>query len=190
MGDITQLLCAMENEDAAAKENLLSLVYDELRAIAAQKMAGERPGSTLQATALVHEAYLRLLGGEQGQRWDHRGHFFSAAAESMRRILVEVARSKSRQKREGDRSRKVLNESSLVAPARSEQVLAVHEALEILEQSNPMAAKLVDLRFFAGFTNRESAGILDISPRKADQLWAYARVWLAAQIGEVDMPDQ
>lgn len=184
MKNVTQLLSDIEAGEKGASDELLPLVYDELRAIAARKMASERPDSTLQATALVHEAYVRLVGSGDGQEWNHRGHFFAAAAEAMRRILVEIARSKSRQKRGGDLDREALYESAIAAPVKSDQVLAVNEAMEKLESSNPDAAQLVTLRYFAGFTNAEAAEAMSVSPRKANQLWAYARVWLAAEIGE------
>lgn len=184
MKDVTQLLADVEAGTKGASEELLPLVYDELRAMASRKMASERPDSTLQATALVHEAYVRLVGSGDGEGWNHRGHFFAAAAESMRRILVEIARAKSRQKRGGDLEREALYESAIAAPVKSDQVLAVNEAMERFAETNPEAAELVKLRYFAGFTNAEAAEALGISPRKANQLWAYARVWLAAEIGE------
>ena len=186
MSDITRILSEVEAGTPGATEQLLPLVYEELRAIAARKMAHERPGATLQATALVHEAYLRLVGSGTGQHWSHQGHFFSSAAEAMRRILVEIARSNSRQKRGGNRVRQELRESAIESPVKSDQILAVHDALERLEHINPQATQLVNLRYFAGFTNREAAEALGISPRKADQLWAYARVWLAAEVSEDD----
>lgn len=184
MDNVTQLLSAIEDGKQGASDELLPLVYEELRAMAARKMASERPDSTLQATALVHEAYVRLVGSGDGQGWNHRGHFFAAAAEAMRRILVEIARGKSRLKRGGDLEREALFESAIAEPVKSDQVLAVNEAMEQLEKTNPQAAQLVTLRYFAGFTNADAAEALGVSPRKANQLWAYARVWLAAEIGE------
>ena len=142
MPDITKILANVEAGSANASDQLLPLVYEELRAIAAQKMSQERPGSTMQATALVHEAYLRLIGSGNQQDWSHRGHFFAAAAESMRRILVEIARAKSRQKRGGNQDRHVLQESRIEAPIKSDQILAVDEALERLQQVNSQAACL------------------------------------------------
>ncbi|MEZ6039199.1 MAG: sigma-70 family RNA polymerase sigma factor [Planctomycetaceae bacterium] len=183
MLDITKMLANIEAGAANASDQLLPLVYKELRAIAAQKMSQEPPGATIQATALVHEAYLRLVGSGNEQQWSHRGHFFAAAAESMRRILVEIARAKSRQKRGGQQKRQVLHESTIEAPIKSDQVLAIDEALERLKQVNPQAAQLVNLRYFAGFTIEDSARAMEISPRKANQVWAYARAWLADELG-------
>ena len=183
MDELTQLLADVAAGTENATERLLPIVYNELRAIATRKMAQERPGSTMQATALVHEAYLRMLGSGE-QHWSHRGHFFSAAAESMRRILVEIARAKSRKKRGGNYERQDFHESVIEAPVKADQLIAVDEALERLEKSNPQAAQLVNLRYFAGFTVEDSAKALGISPRKANQVWAYARVWLADALNE------
>ena len=182
MSDVTRILSAMDDGDPHAAEQLLPLVYDELRRLAAQRMTEEAPGQTLQATALVHEAYLRLVDGPQAQHWDSRGHFFSAATEAMRRILVEVARRKGRQKRGGDLVRRQIEPSELAAPQTRDELLDVHDALTALEARHELAAKIVKLRYFAGFTNQESAEILGVSPRKADQLWAYAKVWLLEAI--------
>lgn len=184
MDHITQILSKVESGSANASEQLLPVVYDELRAIAVQKMSQERPGATMQATALVHEAYLRLVGSGDQQEWSHRGHFFAAAAESMRRILIEIARSKSRQKRGGGQRRHELHESVIEAPVKSDRLIAVDEALGRLQETNPEAAQLVNLRYFAGFTVEDSARALGISTRKANQVWAYARVWLADALGE------
>jgi RNA polymerase sigma factor (TIGR02999 family) len=183
MTNVTHILSAIEQGDPHAAEQLLPLVYDELRKLAAQKLAHEKPGQTLQATALVHEAYLRLVDQERARRWESRGHFFAAAAEAMRRLLVESARRKRRLKHGGGRVR----EPELVditGPERSERLLALDEALDRLAAANLRAAELVKLRYFAGFSNAEAASLLGISPRKADQVWAYARAWLRDEIGE------
>src|SRR5207248_196087 len=174
---------AIEQGDPHAAEQLLPLVYDELRKLAAQKLAQEKPGQTLQATALVHEAYLRLVDQERAQRWDSRGHFFAAAAEAMRRLLVESARRKRRLKHGGGRARE-LELVDITGPERSERLLALDEALDHLAAANPRAAELVKLRYFAGFSNAEAASLLGISPRKADQVWAYARAWLREEVGD------
>jgi len=184
MSDVTRILSAIEQGDAGAAEQLLPLVYEELRKLAAQRMAQEKPGQTLQATALVHEAYIRLVDVEKAQHWNGRGHFFMAAAEAMRRILVESARRKGRQKRGGGVEQCDVDEVEITAPARTSETLAVDAALESLESHNELAAKLVKLRYFAGFTNDEAARILGISSRKASQLWTYARTWLLAEIGQ------
>ncbi|MGQ0634530.1 MAG: ECF-type sigma factor [Planctomycetaceae bacterium] len=184
MSDVTRILSAIERGDLQASEQLLPLVYDELRRLAAQKLASEKPGQTLQATALVHEAYLRLVDVDQPQQWDSRGHFFAAAAEAMRRILVEAARRKRREKHGGEFDRNELDVDSIELPSRCDEVLAIHEALGNLEASNREAAELVKLRYFAGFTVPETAEYMGISPRKASQIWAYARAWLATAIAE------
>ena len=183
MTEVTRILSAIDQGDPQAAEQLLPLVYDELRKLAALKLAQEKPGQTLQATALVHEAYLRLVGEEPARSWDGRGHFFAAAAaaEAMRRILVESARRKRRLKHGGGRAR----EPELVdiaGPERRERLLVLDEVLDRLAAANPRAAELVKLRYFAGFSNAEAASLLGISPRKADQVWAYARAWLCEEI--------
>jgi RNA polymerase sigma factor (TIGR02999 family) len=179
--EVTHLLSAMQQGDPDAAGRLLPLVYDWLRKVAAERMAQERPGHTLQATALVHEAYLRLFGGEQAQHFDSRGHFFAAAAEAIRRILIESARRKGRIRHGGGRERE--GEAVDVAgPERPERLLALDEALGRLERANPQAAQLVKLRYFAGFGNAEAAQMLGISPRKANQVWAYARAWLREEL--------
>jgi RNA polymerase sigma factor (TIGR02999 family) len=183
MSEVTRILSAIDNGDAHAAEQLLPLVYDELRKLAAEKMAQENPGQTLQATALVHEAYLRLVGGDTGQHWDSRGHFFAAAAEAMRRILVESARRKGRIKHGGGLVRES-EEHDIAAPEPLEQLLVLDEALTRLATTNPQAAELVKLRYFGGFSNAEAAKLLNISPRKANQVWAYARAWLREEIGD------
>ena len=184
MKNITQILSQIESGDPTAAEQLLPLVYDELRKLAAAKLVQENPGQTLQATALVHEAYIRLVDVEEAQHWDSRGHFFAAAAEAMRRILVEQARRKGRLKRGGELVRRELHEVEIVTQVRPDEILAVDEALGKLEVQHAAAAQLVKLRYFAGMTIPESAEALGISSRKADQLWAYARAWLLAEMGE------
>jgi RNA polymerase sigma factor (TIGR02999 family) len=161
---------------------LLPIVYDELRKLAASLLASEKPGQTLQATALVHEAYVRMASGENAQRWNGRGHFFASAAQAMRRILVENARRKASLKRGGDVSRQQLDESNLVAPGIPEDLVALDDALSQLTAVDPRAAELVNLRYFAGLTIPEAAEILGIAPRTADHLWAYARAWLLRKI--------
>jgi RNA polymerase sigma factor (TIGR02999 family) len=185
MSDVTRILSAIEQGDPHAAEQLLPLVYDELRRLAAERMAHEAAGQTLQATALVHEAYLRLVDREKPQQWDGRGHFFAAAAEAMRRILVEAARRKSRLRHGGGCARES-DEREIPAPERPERLLALDEALDRLAASSPQAAHLVKLRYFAGFSNAEAAGLLEISPRKANQVWAYARAWLREDLGPDD----
>ena len=178
MDPITQALSAIEHGDPHAAQQLLPLVYDELRRLAAQKLATEKPGQTLQATALVHEAYLRLVRADPEQHWDSRGHFFAAAAEAMRRILVDQARRRQAIKRGGLQERVAMTESGLVAPMPDDELLALHEALEQLASVDSAAADLVRLRFFAGLTTTEAAEALGISVRSAHDLWAYARAWL------------
>jgi RNA polymerase sigma factor (TIGR02999 family) len=184
MSDVTRILNAAEQGDPRAAEQLLPLVYDELRRLAAAKMAAEKPGQTLQATALVHEAYLRLVNVERAQQWNSRGHFFAAAAEAMRRILVEKYRRAGRSKRGGDLIRHDVANVDIAAPVDPAEVLAVDQALDKLACHNDQAAQLVKLRYFAGMTIREAAEVLGITARKADQVWAYARAWLLAEMGE------
>ena len=183
MCDVTRVLSAIEAGDSSAAEELLPLVYDELRKLATVKMANEKPGQTMQATALVHEAYIRLVDVEEVQHWNSRGHFFAAAAEAMRRILVENARSKGRLKRGANLVRHDCDEVEIAASIESDEIVAVDEALDKLESINETAARLVNLRYFAGFTIQETAETLGISARKANQVWAYARAWLLAEIG-------
>jgi RNA polymerase sigma factor (TIGR02999 family) len=183
MSEVTRILSAIEKGDPHAAEKLLPLVYDELRKLAAQRLAQEKPGQTLEATALVHEAYLRLVDAEQAPHWDGRGHFFAAAAEAMRRILIDQARRKRRSKHGGDRQRINLDESlSLSSAADDDDLLDLDEALTKLTLEEPAKAKLVGLHFFAGLTLEEAGRILGIAPRTAKRHWAYARAWLYAAI--------
>lgn len=214
MSDVTRILSKIESGDPTAAEKLLPLVYDELRKLAAAKLALENPGQTLQATALVHEAFLRLVKkpGVRGQEsgvsedgansnqtpescpltpeFDYRGHFFAAAAEAMRRILVESARSKNRQKRGGELTRRELDEVPVVAPEIHEDLVALDSALDRLKGVDPQAVELVHLRYFAGLSVPDAAEMLGISPRTADRVWAFARAWLhreiAGQEGELE----
>ena len=183
MTAVTRILSGIEQGEPQAAEQLLPLVYDELRKLAAQRLVQEKPGQTLQATALVHEAYLRLVDVDQAQHWNSRGHFFAAAAEAMRRILVEDARRKSRRRHGGALKRRDLNTIDLAAPQTPDGLVAVSEALDCLAAANAQAAELVKLRFFAGLTNEEAAAALRVSPRKANQIWAYARAWLLETLG-------
>ncbi len=176
------MLDALVQGDPRAARELLPLVYDELRRLAAQRLTQEKPGQTLQATALVHEAYLRLVGDNPQQPWNSRGHFFAAAAEAMRRILVEQARRRHAAKRGGQLGREELQEALIAAPEPAEDVLAVSDALEQLATIDPAAAQLVRLRFFAGLTMSEAAEVLGMSVRSAHDLWAYARSWLRRQM--------
>jgi RNA polymerase sigma factor (TIGR02999 family) len=182
MSEISQILHAIAEGDPDAASQLLPLVYDELRKLAAQKVARETPGQTLDATALVHEAYLRLVGEDEEQQWDSRGHFFAAAAEAMRRILVEIARQKASLKRGGDRDRMDVADSLLAAPEPREELVALDAALTRLAETDKQAAELVQLRYFAGLPIREIAEILGIAPRTADRLWAYAKAWLHQEL--------
>jgi len=177
MADVTRILNAIEQGDAKAADELLPLVYDELRLLAAQKMSQESPGQTLQATALVHEAYIRLVE-RQDQSWENRGHFFSAAAEAMRRILIENARRKKREKHGGNLKRLDISKLDVALSADDDTVLLVDEALNRLAQVDEIGAKLIKLRFFAGLANIEAAKILGIPERTAKRTWSYARAWL------------
>jgi RNA polymerase sigma factor (TIGR02999 family) len=182
MNEVTRILSAAEQGDPGAAEQLLPLVYDELRKLAAHKLAQEKAGQTLQATALVHDAYLRLVGASDDQRWDHRGHFFAAAAEAMRRILVENARRKRSIKHGGDLLRQDLDSIQLAAPELGEDLEALDAALNRLAKKDPIKADLVKLRHFAGLTIEEAAQALDISMTTANRYWAYARAWLHQEI--------
>jgi RNA polymerase sigma factor (TIGR02999 family) len=189
MNDVTHILSAIEHGDPKASEQLLPLVYRELRRLAHQKLAQEKPGQTLQATALVHEAYLRLLGDDHMRGWNSRGHFFAAAAEAMRRILVNRARDKRRLKRGGDRERVDLEEVAIGGEAGAADLLALDEALDGLAREEPACAELVKLRFFAGLTQAEAAQALGVTRRTADRYWAFARAWLRQALGGGDEPD-
>jgi RNA polymerase sigma factor (TIGR02999 family) len=182
MSEVSRILTAIDQGDPQAASQLLPLVYDELRRLAARKLAHEKPGLTLDATALVHEAYLRLAGSDTPPKWDSRGHFFAAAAESMRRILVERARRKGRIKHGGQRTREDLDVADPAAPEAGDDILALDEALTKLAATDPKAAQLVQLRYFAGLPLPEVAQLLDVSPRTAGRLWAYARAWLHEEI--------
>ena len=184
MSEVMRILSAVEQGDPTAAEQLLPLVYDELRKLATQRLAQEEPGQTLQATALVHEAYLRLVDVEQAQHWDSRGHFFAAAAEAMRRILIDRARHKQTIKAGGGRRRLDLDDIE-PAPKRTEgdRLLALDAALRQLEADDPRKAELVKLRFFAGLGVKQAAELLGISPRTADFRWGYARAWLFERLG-------
>jgi RNA polymerase sigma factor (TIGR02999 family) len=178
VADVTQILKAIEAGDPRAAKELLPLVYDELRKLAAARLAEEKPGQTLQATALVHEAYLRLVGDGQSQGWEGRGHFFGAAAEAMRRILINRARDKGARKRGRGWQQVDLDHLDLASEASNDEVLALDEALQLLESRNKPCAELVKLRFFAGMTTEEAASVLGIAPRTAHRYWLFARAWL------------
>jgi RNA polymerase sigma factor (TIGR02999 family) len=181
MSEVTEILLALERGDPQATGRLLPLVYDELRKLAARKMAHEAPGQTLEPTALVHEAYLRLVGEGPPRSFRDRSHFFAAAATAMRRILIDSARRKRAQKRGGGRQRQPLE--AVPAPAPDEELLALNEALDRLAAKDPLKARLVELRYFAGLTGDQAAEVLGISPTTADRHWAYARAWLRAEVG-------
>jgi RNA polymerase sigma factor (TIGR02999 family) len=187
MTDVTHILSAIEHGDPHAAEHLLPLVYDELRKLAAQKLAHEKPGQTLQATELVHEAYVRLVDTNRVQHWNSRGHFFAAAAESMRRILVDQARKKMSSKRGGGLERLPLEEVEIGASTPAVDLLAVNDALEKFERIDKAAADLVKLRYYAGLTLPQAAEALGISSSTADRQWAYARAWLHAELKENDV---
>jgi RNA polymerase sigma factor (TIGR02999 family) len=184
MNDVTQILSAIEGGDPLAAQHLLPLVYEELRKLAAARLAHEKPGQTLQATALVHEAYVRLVDGTKVQRWNSRGHFFAAAAEAMRRILVDRARDKKRIKRGGERQRTDLDAVVAAFDAPADDVLEIDESLELLGASYPDCAELVKLRFFAGLSQGEAANALGIPRRTADRHWAFARAWLHKRLSQ------
>jgi RNA polymerase sigma factor (TIGR02999 family) len=184
MSEVTRVLQAIEQGDPDAAGQLLPLVYDELRRLAAQRLAQEKPGQTLQATALVHEAYLRLVGDGDAPRWDSRGHFFAAAAEAMRRILVEAARRKKRLRHGGGRQRVELAEHDRAALGPDPDLLALDEALTKLAEEDPVAARVVELRFFAGLTGEQAARALGLTAYAARRKWAYARAWLQVALGE------
>jgi RNA polymerase sigma factor (TIGR02999 family) len=180
--EVTRILSAIEQGDPHAVGQLLPLIYDELRKLAAQKMAQEAPGQTLQATALVHEAYVRLVDADRAQHWNSRGHFFASAAEAMRRILVENARRKRRLRHGGGRKRLDVDAIDLAADVADERLLALDEAMTKLAVEEPTVAEVVKLRYFAGFTIEQTAEVLGISVRTANRHWAYARAWLHQQL--------
>jgi RNA polymerase sigma factor (TIGR02999 family) len=182
MSDVTRILNAMEQGDAQAARQLLPLVYDELRQLAAQKLAREKPGQTLDATGLVHEAYLRLVGGDSEPHWDGRGHFFAAAAQAMRRILVDSARRKQAERHGGGWQRQELLAAELAIDSTGDELFAVDEALAKLAEREPEIARLVEMRFFAGLTLPEAARCLGMSVRTAHRHWAYARAWLRREL--------
>lgn len=184
MNELTRILSAIERGDPQAAEQLLPLVYDELRRLAAQRLSREKPGQTLQATALVHDAYLRLVGPEGAQHWEGRGHFFAAAAEAMRRILVDNARRKRRPKHGGDRDRVPLDSIALPVEDRFHDLLSLNEALDALARVEPVKAELVKLRYFAGLSVEEAAACLGIAPITAKRYWAVARAWLYAALSD------
>ncbi len=186
MQEVTCSLCAIEKGDPQAAEQLLPLVYDELRKLAAQKLAQEKPGQTLQATALVHDAYIRLVDNEKAQHWNSRGHFFAAAAEAMRRILVEQARKKKSRKHGGGLERLPLDDVEIGTPEPAVDLLAVNDALEKFERLDKAGADLVKLRYYAGLTLPQAADVLGISSSTADRQWTYARAWLHAELREDD----
>ncbi len=186
MTDVTRILSAIEQGDASAAEQLLPLVYDELRKLAAGKMAQEKPGQTLQATGLVHEAYVRLVDVEEAQHWNGRGHFFAAAAEAMRRILVENARRKQTKKHGGDRKRRELAEADLLADRDPTEFLVLNDAIDALTAEDPTAGNLSKLRFFAGLSVDEAAEVLDLAHTTAYRQWTYARAWLQAKLEDAE----
>jgi RNA polymerase sigma factor (TIGR02999 family) len=187
MGDVTQILSVIENGDSSAAAQLLPLVYDELRKLAAARMASESPDQTLQPTALVHEAYLRLVDVKQVQHWNSRGHFFAAAAEAMRRILVEQARRKCGPKRGGGWQRQEMPPEGISLAEKPEEILGVDEALEKLLRDNPEVARLVELRYFGGLTLDEAAAVLGVSTRTAQRYWVYGKAWLMEELRDSNL---
>src|SRR5262245_5705742 len=181
MSEVTRILSAIEQGDPSAAEQLLPLIYDDLRRLAAQKLAQERPGQTLQATALVHEAFLRLVGDSE-QRWDSRSHFFAAAAEAMRRILIDAARGKAARKRGGAWRRMDLNQMDLATRAAPEDLLLLDDTLEALARDDPQAARLVKLRYYGGLSVEQAAELLGLSRSTAYERWTYARAWLYSEL--------
>ena len=180
MSDVTRILSQIESGDPSAAEQLLPLVYEELRKLAAAKLAQEKPGQTLQATALVHEAYVRLVGSENNRTYRDRSHFFASAATAMRFILVDSARAKRTERRGGIRERQPLED--VAAPLPDDELLALHEALDQLATEDPLKAQLVELRYFAGLTGDQAAEVLGISPSAADRHWVFARAWLQTKV--------
>ena len=190
MTEVTRILSQVQQGDSGAAAELLPLVYDELRRLAAAKLSNERPGQTLQATALVHEVYLRLVGQTAPQQWDGRGHFFAAAAESMRRILVERARQRKAEKYGGRLDRVELNDRDLVSRNSPEEIIALDDALNVLAKCEPDASELVKLRIFADFSIEEAGRLLDMSRATAYRHWTYARAWLKTQIDASDQTER
>jgi RNA polymerase sigma factor (TIGR02999 family) len=186
MSDVTRILSAIEQGEPGAADRLLPLVYEELRKLAARRLAREKPGQTLQATALVHEAYLRLVGGDDPKPWNGRGHFFGAAAEAMRRIVVENARRKARIRHGGGLRRVDLDGIDLARDESSDDLMALDAALDRLAEEEPIVAQVVKLRHFAGLTIEQAAAALEISVRTANRHWAYARAWLYQQLNPAD----
>jgi len=186
MSDVTRILSAIEQGDPSAAEQLLPLVYEELRRLAAAKMAQEKPGQTLQATALVHEAYIRLVDVDEAQHWNSRGHFFEAAAEAMRRILIEAARRKKQPQRGGDRRRIPLDESWQISDLPCDELLDLDQALRRLESSDAVSAELIKLRYYAGLSMAQAAETLGMSLRSAERNWTYARTWLHRELSQDD----
>jgi RNA polymerase sigma factor (TIGR02999 family) len=186
MSKVTRVLNAIDAGDTSAAAKLLPLVYVELRLLAAKRLAKEKPGQTLEPTALVHEAYLRLVGDGRGQQWDSRGHFFAAAATAMRRILIERARHKQRNIHGGGRKRQELHPDIIAASTPDDDLLALDAALAKLAERDPVKARLVELRYFAGLTGDQAARILGISPKTADRYWAYARAWIGREMRGCD----
>jgi RNA polymerase sigma factor (TIGR02999 family) len=189
MNEVTRILSAMEKGEPHTAEQLLPLVYDELRKLAVHKLSQEKPGQTLEATALVHEAYLRLVDVEQPEHWNGRGHFFAAAAEAMRRILVENARRKKRTKHGGDLERTEIEFVDLPTRMSDDDLLALHEALEKLAAADPVKAQLVTMRYFAGMTIEQASAVLSISRVTAHRYWTYARAYLHQQISGGSQPE-
>jgi RNA polymerase sigma factor (TIGR02999 family) len=189
MSDVTRLLDAAAAGVPQAAEELLPIVYDELRKLAAARLASEKPGQTLQATALVHEAYVRLVGGNQPQDWNSRGHFFAAAAEAMRRILVENARRKAAEKHGGGLHRLDLDAAHSLAEPPAEDILAVSDALDLLAREDPVKAELVKLRCFAGLSHQQAYEVLGLSRATADRYWAYAKAWLYSRLYDAENPE-
>ncbi|MAG94850.1 MAG: RNA polymerase subunit sigma [Planctomycetaceae bacterium] len=186
MTDVTQILSRIERNDPSAADQLLPLVYEELRNLAAARMAAEQTDHTLQATALVHEAYVRLVDVEKVQKWNSRGHFFGAAAEAMRRILVESARRRSSRKHGGHLKRVDLDEACSIVDARTDDLLALHEALDALAEEDPLKAELVKLRYFAGLSVEDAGAAIGVSRATADRYWSYAKVWLYCAVSDAD----
>jgi RNA polymerase sigma factor (TIGR02999 family) len=186
MNEVTRILSAIEHGDSKAREELLPLVYRELRRLAQQRLAREKPGQTLQATALVHEAYLRLVGDDEAQRWNSRGHFLAAAAEAMRRILVENARRKRTEKHGGRLERRDLDDVDIAAPAPSADLLAIDEALAKLEAEDPVKAQLVKLRYFVGLSEEDAASALGLSRTSIQRYWRYTKAWFQIELHGAD----